>query len=273
MSYRRNILHVLQQFLSSRLPFLNAPETGEEHPDDQKVVEQFYARQVQKNIAYQFKDTSYLIHALKHRSYAYAQELTGVHSNERLEFLGDAVLDLVVSERIYIKYPKRREGRLTQLRSLLVNKSSLAQQARSIKLGKYLLLSESEARSGGRHRDSILADGYESIIGAMYLDGGIEPVRVFLDKTLLANIETQNRSDLWRNYKSALLEYTQGAGKGQPKYRIESEIGPDHDKMFTVEVYIAGTFVGRGTGSSKKDAEQDAARDAAGKLQLYLMEE
>jgi ribonuclease III len=264
---------VLQQFISSRVPFLISPGSENGLPDDQKVVEQFYARQVQKNIAYKFKDPSYLIHALKHRSYVYAQEQTGVQSNERLEFLGDAVLDLVVSERIYLKYPTRREGRLTQLRSLLVNKSSLAQQAKAIKLGKYLLLSESEARSGGRHRDSILADGYESIIGAMYLDGGIEPVRDFLDKTLLANIEKQNRSDLWRNYKSALLEYTQGAGKGQPKYRVESELGPDHNKIFTVEVYIAGSFVGRGMGSSKKEAEQDAARDAAGKLQLFLMEE
>jgi ribonuclease-3 len=272
LSHRRNILHVLQQFLTSRLPFLNLPGTGDGSSDDQNAVEQFYARQVQINIAYQFIDTSHLILALKHRSYVYAHEQTGILSNERLEFLGDAVLDLVVSDQIYKIYPKRREGRLTQLRSLLVNKSSLAQEARSIKLGKYLLLSESEARTGGRHRDSILADAYESIIGAMYLDGGIEPVRNFLERTLLANVEKHTKSDLWRNYKSALLEYTQGSGKGQPKYRVEAEIGPDHDKTFTVEVYITGTSVGRGAGSSKKDAEQDAARDAAERLQLFFIE-
>lgn len=267
-----NILQTLHQFISSRLSFLPRAESESSLPDDPGVVEKFYARQVQKHIGYRFNDVNHLIHALKHRSYVYVQEQTGVQSNERLEFLGDAVLDLVVSERIYEKYPTRREGRLTQLRSLLVNKTALAQQARAIKLGKYLLLSESEARSGGRHRDSILADAYESIIGAMYVDGGIEPVRNFLDKTLLSDVDKQHRSSLWRNYKSALLEYTQGAGKGQPKYKIESEIGPDHDKTFTVEVYITGDMVGRGTGSSKKDAEQDAARDAAHRLQLFVME-
>lgn len=235
---------------------------------EQQVVEQFFASQIQKKLGYRFRDVSLLILALKHRSYVYAQEQTGVQSNERLEFLGDAVLDLIVSEYLYQSFPERREGGLTQLRSALVNKVTLATKAQQMNLGKHLLLSEGEARAGGRHRGSILSDAYESLVGAIYLDGGIEPARQFIIKTLLDDVAKFDTARQWMNYKSLLLEYTQSEGKGQPRYRVEAEEGPDHRKIFTVEVYIAGTPVGKGTGTSKKDAEQNAARDATERLNL-----
>jgi len=233
------------------------------------AVERENARLVQKYLNYRFKNPDYLITALKHRSYVYSREQSGVYSNERLEFLGDAVLDLVVGEFIYDKYPRCREGQLTQLRSTLVNRKALARQARVMKLGRYVLLSSSEARSGGRFRHSILSDAYESVIGAMYLDGGLEPVRRFLHRTLLQDLGEERSSEIddSRNYKSALLEYTQGEGIGQPEYRVDSAVGPDHEKIFTIEVYVSGSPVSKGTGTSKKNAEQDAARRAVEQLQ------
>ncbi len=236
------------------------------------AVEAFYAECVEREIGYQFSDTEVLVKALKHRSYVYAQDQSGVQSNERLEFLGDAVLDLIISDFLYAEYPKRREGRLTQLRSSLVNKISLADQARKINLGKYLLLSDGEARSGGRQRGSILADAYESILGAIYVDGGVEPTRSFISRTLLSDLGKYDSPHQWMNYKSVLLEYTQSEGKGQPRYRVESETGPDHNKTFTVGVYIADASTGTGTGTSKKDAEQSAARDAVARLNLMVPE-
>lgn len=270
MKHRRWIIFTGRQWLERCLSRLRreAPGFPAGHDNKPEVIEQFYAGQVQKKIGYQFSDPSILITALKHRSYVYENDQSGVYSNERLEFLGDAVLDLIVSEYLFQNYPKKREGRLTQLRSSLVNKITLAEQAEQINIGKYLLLSDGEARSGGRRRGSILADAYESLIGAIYMDGGIEPARRFLQGTLLHNVEKYESPHQWMNYKSVLLEYTQGEGKGQPRYRVESENGPDHNKVFTVEVYIAGTPIGKGVGTSKKDAEQNAARDASERLNL-----
>ena len=235
---------------------------------DRTAIERDNAHQVQNYLKYRFRNLDLLITALKHRSYVYSREQSGVESNERLEFLGDAVLDLVVGEYIFSKYPMRREGQLTQLRSTLVNRKALTRQARAMKLGRYVLLSSSEARSGGRFRHSILSDAYESIIGAMYLDGGIEPVSRFLHRTLLQEIEDDRPSEIdhSRNYKSTLLEYTQGEGIGQPEYRVDSAVGPDHEKIFTIEVYVAGNPVSKGKGTSKKNAEQDAARLAVEQL-------
>jgi ribonuclease-3 len=270
--HARPIFHFLRRYVLSRIPFRWFKRNDLDAPSDRNITEQFFAAQVQKRIGYRFSNPALLIQALKHRSYVYAQEQNGVQSNERLEFLGDAVLDLVVSEHLYQAYPKRREGRLTQMRSCMVNRTFLAEQAHRINLGKYLLLSPGEARSGGRQRFSILADAYEAVIGAMYMDGGIEPVRTFLRRTLLVDMHKHEAPYQWRNYKSVLLEYTQSEGKGQPRYRVESEEGPDHEKLFTVEVYIAGTAVGRGSGTSKKDAEQSAARNASERLNLIPQE-
>ncbi|MBM3263496.1 MAG: ribonuclease III [candidate division Zixibacteria bacterium] len=259
-------------FLSKFFP----PRTGTHRSEPPHVEprpdELFYAGQVEKKLGYRFAHPVLIVQALKHRSYVYAREQSGMYSNERLEFLGDAVLDLIVSEHLYEVYPKRREGRLTQLRSSVVNGVMLAEQAQKMGLGRYLLLSAAEDRSGGRQRNSILADAYESVIGAMYLDGGIEPVRVFLQRTLLTDIRKVDTPYPWRNYKSILLEYTQSEGKGQPRYHVEGEEGPDHEKMFTIDVYVGGHPMGRGTGATKKDAEQNAAKDAATRLKLIPQE-
>ncbi|MCY3771443.1 MAG: ribonuclease III [Gemmatimonadetes bacterium] len=267
MSKRHSILQKLGRAAAVLFSGLKRGVSG--HAANRTAIERENARQVQKYLNYRFKNTDYLITALKHRSYVYSREQSGVHSNERLEFLGDAVLDLVVGEFIFNTYPRRREGQLTQLRSTLVNRKALARQARAMKLGRYVLLSPSEARSGGRFRHSILSDAYESIIGAMYLDGGLQPVRRFLHRTLLQDLGEERPAsvDHSRNYKSALLEYTQGEGIGQPEYRVDSAVGPDHEKVFTIEVYVSGNPVSKGTGTSKKNAEQDAARQAVEQLQ------
>lgn len=267
MPKRHSILQKLKGKATALLTGLKGGVSG--HAANRTAAERENVRQVQKCIDYRFKNPDFLITALKHRSYVYAREQSGVHSNERLEFLGDAVLDLVVGEFIFNKYPRRREGQLTQLRSTLVNRKALARQAREMKLGRYVLLSTSEARSGGRFRHSILSDAYESIIGAIYLDGGLQPVRRFLRRTLLQDLSEERPSDFdhTRNYKSALLEYTQGEGIGQPEYRVDSAVGPDHEKIFTIEVFVAGNPVSKGTGTSKKNAEQDAARQAVEQLQ------
>lgn len=267
MSKRHPILQKLRR--AAAVLFSGLKRGVSRNAASQTAVERESARQIQKYLDYRFKNPDYLITALKHRSYVYSREQSGVHSNERLEFLGDAVLDLVVGEFIFSRYPRRREGQLTQLRSKLVNRQALARQARTMKLGRYVLLSASEARSGGRFRHSILSDAYESIIGAMYLDGGLQPVRRFLDRTLLQDLGEERPADVdhTRNYKSALLEYTQGEGIGQPEYRVDSAVGPDHEKIFTIEVYVSGNPVSKGTGTSKKNAEQDAARQAVELLQ------
>ncbi len=267
MPERHSILQQLRRAASALIAGLKGGASR--HDANRTAVERENADQVQQYLDYRFKNQDFLITALKHRSYVYSREQSGVHSNERLEFLGDAVLDLVVGEFIYEKYPRRREGQLTQLRSTLVNRKALAREARAMKLGRYVLLSSSEARSGGRFRHSILSDAYESIIGAIYLDGGLPPVRRFLRRTLLQELSEERPAvvDNSRNYKSALLEYTQGEGIGQPVYRVDSAVGPDHEKVFTIEVYVAGNAVSKGTGTSKKNAEQDAARQAVEQLQ------
>lgn len=267
MSKRHPVLQKLRR--AAAVLFSGLKRGASRNAANRTDVERESARQIQKYLDYRFKNPDYLITALKHRSYVYSREQSGVHSNERLEFLGDAVLDLVVGEFIFSRYPRRREGQLTQLRSKLVNRQALARQARTMKLGRYVLLSASEARSGGRFRHSILSDAYESIIGAMYLDGGLQPVRRFLDRTLLQDLGEERPADVdhARNYKSALLEYTQGEGIGQPEYRVDSAVGPDHEKIFTIEVYVSGNPVSKGTGTSKKNAEQDAARQAVELLQ------
>lgn len=267
MSKRHSILQNLSR--ASKALFFRLVSSCFRGNPKQSTVEQDSARQIQRYLKYYFKNQDYLITALKHRSYVYSKEQSGVSSNERLEFLGDAVLDLVVGEYIFNKYPSHREGQLTQLRSTLVNRNALTRQARLMKLGRYVLLSSTEARSGGRFRQSILADAYESILGAIYLDGGIKPVRTFLHRTLLNNVRDNfpPQTGESNNYKSKLLEYTQAEGIGQPDYRVASAVGPDHEKIFTIDVYVAGTAISEGTGTSKKNAEQDAARLAVEKLQ------
>ncbi|MBN1465393.1 ribonuclease III [candidate division KSB1 bacterium] len=215
-----------------------------------------------KKINYTFKDHSILLQALKHRSYLTATGEGRSASNERLELLGDAVLGMVVTEFLYKNFPQETEGILTNYKSLLVSGRLLATVAKEIDLGQYMLLNDSEARSGGRKRNSILADAVESLLGAIYIDGGLEQARSFIYSHVTQRLDSLLRDDHLRNNKSLLQEYCQSLNLDGPFYRVDEESGPDHLKIFTVSAVINGRAVGIGSGTSKKKAEQSAANHA-----------
>jgi ribonuclease-3 len=217
-------------------------------------------------IGHRFTDRSLLAQALKHRSYVYASDGHGIESNERLEFLGDAVLDLVVTEYLYRSFKFKREGELTQVKSLIVSKTVLAQKGREMGLGRYMLLSREEEQAGGRGRTSIIGDAYEAVLGAIYLDGGLDPSRDFVAQHLLCDVEKISANGDYLNFKSVLLEHVQSEGRGHPRYYVNSEEGPDHEKVFTVEVAVGGEIMGQGKGRSKKEAQQMAAKEALRRL-------
>jgi ribonuclease-3 len=195
-----------------------------------------------------------------------------VLSNERLEFLGDAVLDLVVSEYFYQLHPQDDEGMLTNTKSLMVSGPALVAQARKLELGRFLLLSDNEINNGGRDRISILEDSFEALVGAIYLDGGIEAARRFLLRFLLADARAILEHRSLKNYKSLLLEYAQGRGMEPPVYHVLDESGPDHNKLYLVEVRLSSEVLGSGSGRTKKQAEQQAAKEASLKLEIIATE-
>lgn len=213
-----------------------------------------------------------LITALKHRSYLDDAGEARVLANERLEFLGDAVLDLVVSDYFYHLRSQDEEGTLTNIKSTLVSGPVLVAQARKLRLGEYLLLSENEAHSGGRNRESILEDAFEAVIGAIYLDGGIKPARQFVQRFLLSEADKILGQASLKNYKSMLLEYAQSLSKEPPVYSVLQEFGPDHDKRYLVEVSLDGAVIGAGTGRTKKQAEQRAAAEGIKKIHAERLE-
>jgi ribonuclease-3 len=217
-------------------------------------------------IHYRPRNWAIFIKALMHRSYLQFLE-EAWDSNERLEFLGDAVLNFLVAEYLFEKYPDREEGYLTKVRSRLVNRKVLAQQAKEIHLSEYLLLSSSASQSIDSGSESILADAFESVIGALYLDGGLKTARTFVHTELLANEEVFQCALLDDNYKSGLLEYAQARSIGIPRYIVVREEGPEHDRRFTVEVLLNMHTLGSGTGRNKKEAEQAAAAQALERLQ------
>ncbi len=220
-------------------------------------------QKLEEKLEYKFRDPALLTLALSHRSYVHSQNLDQVEdSNERLEFLGDAVLDLVITEYLYHKHPQKKEGELSKYKSLVVSAKVLMRCAINCNLGDFILLSKSEKKSGGRKRTSILADAYEAVLGAVYLDGGIEPATRIIHSTLISIMDEVLGDEELANYKSRLLELTQGQGMGTPEYNIISEEGPEHKKEFTVGVFIQGEKKGEGSGMSKKSAEQAAARFA-----------
>jgi len=207
-----------------------------------------------------FNDLGQLKLALTHRSYLH---VTGQRdSNERLEFLGDSVLGLVTSEHLYRAHPTEHEGQLTKTKSLLVSKAILSRRALAMGLGRFVLMSHSEMESGGRQRLSILADAFEAVIGAIYLDQGFEAARSFIERWLLRDTRSIVADKRHTNYKSHLQEYVQSTYRTHPVYRIRSEMGPDHSKQFMVEVIVGRRTLGEGKGRNKKEAEQAAARDA-----------
>ena len=214
-------------------------------------------------LGYHFKDKNLLVKALKHRSYVYAEEGSDrIESNERLEFLGDAVLELLITDYLFRRFEDKGEGELTQMKSQLVSRKALARQADRLGLGAFVLLSEDEREANGGQRPSILCDTLESLIGAIYLDGGLEASRSCVRRAVLADFHQIVQPDATSNFKSKLLEYSQSMGNGHPRYLVHAEEGPDHDKIFSVEVCITGQRMGWGQGRSKKEAQQMAAKDA-----------
>lgn len=220
-------------------------------------------------IGYCFKSTSLRDKAMTHRSVLKNSDQR-IASNERLEYLGDAVLGMVVSDALYKKYPSWEEGQLTKAKSCMVSRHTLAQQAIKMDLGQYLFLSPGEEKSGGRHRRSILSDTFEALLGAVYLDGGLDAAKDFIHRFLFADCEAIIQEGLKKNYKSWLLEYVQSLGKQVPRYRVIHTSGPEHNKVFTIIVSVEGEELGRGMGSTKKRAEQEAAYEALIKLGLII---
>ena len=215
-------------------------------------------------IGYHFQNITLLQNALTHSSYANERWHNSLMSNERLEFLGDSILGMVVAEYLYKSFPDRPEGELTRMRADMVCEKTLASVAVRIDLGRHLLLGNGEELGGGRSRDSILADAVESVIAASFLDGGMGAVRSFIEKFILVEVPVTRLNNV--DYKTALQELVQQKKNQVLTYHLIGESGPDHDKRFEVEVKLNGNVVGVGSGSSKKRAEQMAARSAMEKL-------
>ena len=215
-------------------------------------------------IGYRFRNISLLQNALTHSSYANERYRNSLMSNERLEFLGDSILGMVVAEHLYRSFPDRPEGELTRMRADMVCETALAAVADRLQLGQHVLLGHGEARFGGRTRNSILADAVESVIAACYLDGGMSVAETFIRNFVLCNVPAERLHNT--DYKTALQELVQQKKDQVLRYELIAESGPDHDKQFTVSVSLNGTVVGTGSGRSKKRAEQDAARTAIEKL-------
>jgi ribonuclease-3 len=215
-----------------------------------------------KHYGITFRNAALLKLALTHRSYLHVTGQGPRDSNERLEFLGDSVLGLVTSEYLYRAHPTEHEGQLTKTKSLLVSKAILSRRALAMGLGRFVFMSHSEVESGGRQRLSILADAFEAVVGAIYLDQGFEAARDFIEHWLLRESRVIVADKRHTNYKSHLQEYVQSAFRTHPVYRIRSELGPDHSKQFMVEVIVGRRVLGSGKGRNKKEAEQAAARHA-----------
>ena len=215
---------------------------------------------LEENLRYEFKNKKLLINALTHSSYA-NEARDGVSSNERLEFLGDSVLSIVVSEYIYKEFNNLPEGELTKLRASLVCEKSLCQFSRELELGKYLRLGKGEYKGGGRERDSILADAFEAVLAAMYLDGGFNVAKNHVMR-FIKNELKHTDDEVFKDYKTALQEIIQKNPEESVTYILTKETGPDHDKVFEVEVRLNSNTIGKGIGKNKKQAEQSAAKEA-----------
>jgi ribonuclease-3 len=219
---------------------------------------------LEKAIGYRFKNISLLQNALAHSSYANERWHNSLMSNERLEFLGDSVLGMTVADYLYRNFPDRPEGELTRMRADMVCEKTLAAVANRIDLGQHLLLGHGEEQGGGRSRPSILADAVEAIIAACYLDGGFDAAAGFIKTFILCEVPVKQLHNV--DYKTTLQELVQQKKNQVLAYALVGESGPDHDKEFVVEVFLNGAVVGKGSGRSKKKAEQDAARVAIEKL-------
>jgi len=236
----------------------NLLNNQEEYPIDVKSVESL--------LNYSFSDKNNLLQAFKHRSYLSITQEKDYESNERLEFLGDAILDIIVTEHLFHTFEHEREGFLSQKKSILVSRQVLSQLVEQLGLGKYLLLNKGEEKTGGRTRLSNLANLFEAVLGAIYLDGGIVPAKKFVNTVLINRQNELLSTKSFVNYKSKLLEHAQSKGWGAPTYRVIDESGPDHQKHFVVSVHVHEKLSARGMGSNKKRAEQKAAQNALRKI-------
>ena len=215
--------------------------------------------ELEQKIKYEFKNKEILKKALTHTSYAYER---GVESNEKLEFLGDSILEFISSEYLYIKFPKLKEGEMTKVRATVVCEKSLYKIAKKHDFGKFLYLGKSELVSGGNDRPAILADSVEAVIAAMYMDGGLEPAKRFIIENLAEEIETASKNVGLKDYKTVLQEKLQIHGDVKIEYTILSEKGPDHDKTFEAQVSCNNRKLATGIGKTKKQAEMKAAEKA-----------
>lgn len=227
-------------------------------------------RELEKKLNYTFRDPGLLGEALSHSSYANEHRSAGLRSNERLEFLGDSVLGFVTAEFLFLQHPDLPEGDLTRIRAALVCEQSLYEVARKLDLGRYLKLGRGEEAGGGRERTSILADATEAVFAAVYLDGGIGAASTLIHRVLLDAEKEEVVEERRRDYKTALQELVQRQADQVLTYRMIGEEGPDHDKTFLAEVLLNGTQVGTGSGHSKKEAEQSAAKAALRKLEAEV---
>jgi ribonuclease-3 len=222
---------------------------------------------LQRGIDYRFRDRGLLEQALTHTSRANEDASGGVSDNESMEFLGDAVLGLVVAEMLFRDYPELDEGQKSKIKATLVSTATLAHRAGQLALGDQLLLGRGEEKTGGRRKQALLADAYEALIAAIYLDGGLEQARAFIVRELAPlAVEMRQQGRVGQDHKSALQEYLQAEEETLPDYRLKGATGPDHRKVFEVEVAVRGEALAAATGTSKKDAEQEAARLALEKL-------
>ncbi len=237
-------------------------------PEKKIFISESLIQELEQKFNYTFINKLLIIQALKHRSYLSINGEDRLSSNERLEFLGDSVLGLVVTEHLFKNFPGKEEGDLTSIKSLVVSRKVLAKIANNLQLGKYILMNEAEERAGGRKRPSIVADAIEAITGAIYLDGGLDSAVAFVNSTILSRLDSILNEEQNQNFKSILLEYSQSKCYGLPYYSVKHEEGPDHNKIFTIEVNINDQILGVGVGNSKKKAEQVAAKNALKKLSI-----
>jgi ribonuclease-3 len=225
---------------------------------------------LERRIGYRFKDRGMLEHALTHRSRVHEDASGGVFDNESLEFLGDSVLGFVIADILFRRFPQHNEGQKSKLKASIVSAASLARLGEKIDLGEFLILGRGEEKTGGRRKLALIADGYEALIAAIYLDGGIEPVRGFIERQFAELVDEAKRSGgdtaFTADYKSALQEWLQSHDRGLPVYRLAAEIGPAHRRMFDVEVLVNGEPMARAEGKSKKEAAQAAAKLALERL-------
>jgi len=222
---------------------------------------------LQQAIGYRFRDRGLLEHAMTHTSRANEDVSGGVADNEVMEFLGDALLGFIIADVLFRDFPEFDEGQKSKAKAALVSTATLARQAERLQLGDHLLLGRGEEKTGGRRKQALLADGYEALIAAVYLDGGVEHARAFITREFAALFDEVRRDGVsGQDYKSALQELLQSRDQPLPEYRLVGTLGPDHRKLFEIEVVVRGERLASATGPSKKEAEQEAARAALEKL-------